>query len=82
MKFKIFFYPIILFIRIYQFFLSPIIGQNCRYLPTCSEYSIEALKEYGLLKGLFLSIKRIVSCHPFGNSGFDPINKSNKNNTL
>ena len=46
MKFKILSYPIILFIRIYQFFLSPIIGQNCRYLPTCSEYSIEALKEY------------------------------------
>ena len=82
MRFKILSYPIILLIKIYQLFLSPVIGQNCRHLPTCSEYSIEALKEYGLLKGLFLSIKRIVSCHPFGNSGFDPIQKNNKNNIL
>ena len=62
-------------IKGYRFFISPLLGQSCRYLPTCSEYSIEALKTYGFFKGLFLSIKRILSCHPWGNSGHDPVKK-------
>jgi len=66
-------YPLIFSIKIYQLFISPIIGQNCRYLPTCSEYTIECLKKFGIIKGFFLSIKRISKCHPLGNHGYDPV---------
>ena len=63
----------------YRFLISPLIGQSCRYLPTCSEYSIEALKEFSLAKGIFMSFKRILSCHPIkflgGGGGFDPVKK-------
>ena len=69
---------LIKFIKIYKYLISPLIGPSCRYLPTCSEYSIEALKTYGLAKGLSLSLKRIMSCHPWGNSGFDPVKKEIK----
>ena len=69
---------LIKFIKIYKYLISPLIGPSCRYLPTCSEYSIEALKTYGLSKGLMLSFKRIMSCHPWGNSGFDPVKKEMK----
>ena len=69
---------LIKFIKIYKYLISPLIGPSCRYLPTCSEYSIEALKTYGFSKGLMLSFKRILSCHPWGNSGFDPIKKEKK----
>ena len=69
-------------IKFYKFLISPIIGHSCRYLPTCSEYSIEALKTFGLFKGLYLSFKRIFSCHPIkflgGGEGWDPINKNTK----
>ena len=69
---------LIKFIKIYKFFISPLIGPSCRYLPTCSEYSIEALRTYGFSKGLILSFKRILSCHPWGSSGFDPVKKEMK----
>ena len=69
---------LIKFIKIYKYLVSPIIGPSCRYLPTCSDYSIEALKTYGFVKGLLLSLKRIMSCHPWGNSGFDPVKKEIK----
>ena len=72
---SIFTHILIKFIKIYKYFISPFIGPSCRYLPTCSEYSIEALKTYGFSKGLILSFKRIMSCHPWGNSGFDPVKK-------
>ena len=65
-------------IKIYKIFISPLIGPSCRYLPTCSEYSIEALKTFGLFKGSILSLKRISSCHPWGKGGFDPIKKNIK----
>ena len=69
-------------IKGYKFFISPLFGHSCRYLPTCSEYSIEALKEFGLAKGTFISIKRILSCHPIkflgGGDGFDPVKKNFK----
>ena len=71
---------LIKFIKIYKFLISPLIGPSCRYLPTCSEYSIEALRTYGFSKGLMLSFKRILSCHPWGNSGFDPVKKEMKDN--
>ena len=54
------------------------IGPSCRFLPTCSEYSIEALRTYGFFKGIVLSLKRIMSCHPWGNGGFDPVKKEMK----
>ena len=69
---------LIKFIKGYKFLISPLLGQSCRYLPTCSEYSIEALRTHGFSKGLMLSFKRILSCHPWGNSGFDPVKKEMK----
>ena len=69
-------------IKGYKFLISPLLGNSCRYLPTCSEYSVEALTNYGFLKGLYLSLKRILSCHPIkflgGGEGFDPVNKDMK----
>ena len=75
---NIFTYTLIKFIKIYKYLISPLIGPSCRYLPTCSDYSIEALKTYGFVKGLLLILKRIMSCHPWGNSGFDPVKKEIK----
>ena len=79
---NIFTLSLIKLIKIYKFFISPLIGHSCRYLPTCSEYSIEALKAFGLLKGLYLSLKRVFSCHPIkflgGGEGFDPVKKNMK----
>ena len=65
-------------IKYYQYLISPLVGHSCRYLQTCSEYSIEAIKTFGFCKGLSLSIKRILSCHPWGNEGFDPVKKEMK----
>ena len=65
--------PFILLIKIYQVLLSPLIPPSCRFIPTCSQYSVEALKKYGILKGSWLSIKRILRCHPWGGSGYDPV---------
>ena len=69
-------------IKGYKYLISPLLGNSCRYLPTCSEYSIEALKTYGFFKGCYLSLKRIFSCHPIkflgGGEGFDPVNKDMK----
>ena len=70
---KIIIFPFVLFIRVYQLIISPLLGSNCRFIPTCSEYAMESLKEYGLIKGIFLSIKRIGKCHPWGSHGYDPI---------
>ena len=75
---------LIKFIKAYKYLISPLLGNSCRYLPTCSEYSIDALKENGFFKGLFMSIKRILSCHPIkflgGGEGFDPVKKEIKDN--
>ncbi len=60
-------------IRAYQVVLSPILGPSCRYFPTCSSYAIEAIEKYGAIKGGWLMIKRILRCHPFSRSGFDPV---------
>jgi len=65
-------------IKLYKLLISPLTGHSCRYLPTCSDYCIEALKTYGLLKGLLLSLKRILSCNPWGGGGFDPVKKEIK----
>jgi uncharacterized protein len=69
-------------IKIYKLVISPYLTPSCRYLPTCSEYTIECLKTYGLIKGILKSMKRIFSCHPFkilgGGDGFDPVIKDLK----
>ena len=70
---KIVTFPLILLIRGYQLIVSPMLGSNCRFMPTCSEYAMESLKTYGLIKGTFLTIKRISKCHPWGSHGYDPI---------
>mgnify|MGYP002860779486 FL=1 len=60
-------------IRLYQIFLSPYMGRECRYTPTCSNYAIEALRKHGLLRGSWLAIRRILRCAPWGGSGYDPV---------
>ena len=76
---KIFSYLLIKIIKIYQLIISPYLGNNCRYLPTCSEYFIDCLNEYGFIKGTVIGIKRMISCHPIkflgGGEGFDPVKK-------
>jgi len=66
-------YIIIIPIRIYQKFISPLLGSNCRYQPTCSQYMIVAIREWGPFKGVFLGLKRIARCHPWGGFGADPV---------
>ncbi|WP_258176539.1 membrane protein insertion efficiency factor YidD [Marinilabilia salmonicolor] len=70
---KILVFLLIIPVRIYQWVISPMIGPSCRYTPTCSVYSVQALKKHGPFKGLWLAIKRILSCNPWGGSGHDPV---------
>ncbi len=63
----------ILLIRIYQYFISPLTGASCRFTPTCSQYSVEAIKKYGAFKGGWLTLKRLGRCHPWGGHGHDPV---------
>ncbi|MCS4534069.1 membrane protein insertion efficiency factor YidD [Neisseria montereyensis] len=60
-------------VRFYQYAISPLIPPRCRYTPTCSQYTVEAIKKYGALKGGWLALKRIARCHPWGGSGHDPV---------
>lgn len=60
-------------VRFYQLVISPLYAPTCRFTPTCSSYAIEALKKHGPIKGLWLAIKRIASCHPWGKEGHDPV---------
>ncbi|MCG8617050.1 MAG: membrane protein insertion efficiency factor YidD [Desulfobacterales bacterium] len=60
-------------IKFYQFFISPLLGGNCRYYPTCSAYALEAVEKYGSLKGSAMALKRILRCHPFRPGGYDPV---------
>ncbi|OQY60513.1 MAG: membrane protein insertion efficiency factor YidD [Desulfobacteraceae bacterium 4572_88] len=64
---------LLLTIRLYQWVLSPMLGQACRFYPTCSEYACQAISRYGTCEGLFLSFKRILRCHPFSPGGIDPV---------
>ena len=70
---KILIYPLLLLIKLYQNFISPLLPSTCRYSPTCSEYSKQSLVKFGLIKGSILSIKRIIKCNPWGGSGYDPV---------
>ncbi|MBC8052499.1 MAG: membrane protein insertion efficiency factor YidD [Sphingobacteriaceae bacterium] len=60
-------------IKGYQYLLSPLLGASCRYTPTCSQYGLEAIKKHGPFKGLWLTVKRIGRCHPWGGHGHDPV---------
>ncbi|WP_181950128.1 membrane protein insertion efficiency factor YidD [Moorella stamsii] len=64
---------IILFIRLYQLFISPILGKNCRFYPTCSQYTLEAIGRYGVFRGSILAVKRLGRCHPWHPGGYDPV---------
>lgn len=64
---------LILLVKGYQYTLSPLLPNACRYTPTCSAYSIEAIKKHGPFKGFYLSVKRILSCNPWGGHGYDPV---------
>jgi len=70
---KLFTLLLIIPVRFYQFTISPLFPPACRHVPTCSQYTIEALKIHGPIRGLWLSFKRIIRCHPWGTSGYDPV---------
>ena len=70
---KLLIYPMVLLIKFYQKIISPLTPATCRFQPTCSQYSIEALQKHGIFYGLFLMSKSILSCHPWGRSGYDPV---------
>ena len=64
---------LVLIVRGYQKFISPLLGNNCRFSPTCSEYFILAVEKYGVIKGSYLGGRRILRCHPFNPGGYDPL---------
>jgi len=70
---KILIAPFIFLVKIYQTLISPLTPATCRFQPTCSHYTLEALNKHGLFKGGWLAVKRIFSCHPWGRSGYDPV---------
>ena len=71
---KIIAFPLLVLIRFYQYALSPYLGgSKCRYTPTCSQYTLEAIQKYGPIKGMYLGAKRLSKCHPGGGHGYDPV---------
>ena len=71
---KIIIFPFVALIKVYKYSVSPLLGESkCRYQPSCSTYAIEALQKHGLFKGSYLAAKRILSCHPWGGHGYDPV---------
>ncbi len=64
---------LLVLIRCYKYAISPLLGQNCRFFPSCSDYSVQAIEKYGALKGGGLALKRILRCHPWNPGGFDPV---------
>lgn len=70
---KVFAFPLILLVKFYQLCISPFTPPSCRFTPTCSQYALEALHKYGPFKGGWLALKRILRCHPWGGSGYDPV---------
>lgn len=65
--------PLVALVKAYQLTLSPIIGRQCRYVPTCSQFAIDALREYGAARGIWMAARRICRCHPFAKGGYDPV---------
>ncbi len=76
---KILIAPFIFLVKVYQVLISPLTPATCRFQPTCSHYTVEALKKHGLFRGSRLAIKRIFSCHPWGKSGYDPVPEKDDN---
>lgn len=70
---KLLILPFIVLIRFYQYCISPYTPASCRYTPTCSQYAIIALRKHGIIRGGYLTVKRLLSCHPWGGSGYDPV---------
>ena len=70
---RFFIFLLIIPVKIYQWMISPLLPKTCRYVPTCSEYAIEALRVHGPVKGLIMGTRRILSCHPWGGHGYDPV---------
>ncbi len=66
-------FPFILLVKIYQYIISPIFPATCRFTPTCSSYTIEAITIWGPIKGIYLGVKRMLKCHPWGKHGYDPV---------
>ncbi len=64
---------LIFLIKCYRYFISPLMGNNCRFQPTCSSYAIEAIETHGAIKGSYLAIRRLLRCHPFNPGGYDPV---------
>jgi len=75
---KVLIFPFIFLVKAYQVVISPLTPASCRFQPTCSHYTVEALQKHGLLRGGRLAIKRIFSCHPWGKSGYDPVPKKDE----
>ncbi len=73
--------PLVL-IKLYQLIISPMLGPKCRFEPSCSNYAVSALKTHGLIIGSWLSIKRILKCHPFNPGGYDPVPEKHNNKHL
>ncbi len=69
---------LIAMVRGYQLLISPFLGQNCRYMPSCSAYTIEAMEKHGPLKGIWMGLKRVGRCHPFREGGYDPVPDTDK----
>ncbi len=65
--------PLVMLVRLYQVSLGPFMGGHCRFLPTCSQYAIDALTAHGALRGSWMTVRRISRCHPFGGGGYDPV---------
>lgn len=65
--------PLLALVKFYQYCISPLTPPSCRYVPTCSQYAVEALRKYGPIKGCWLTLKRLSRCHPWGGSGYDPV---------
>jgi len=77
-KNRIIIFPFLLLINVYRCTLSPYIGNQCRYYPSCSHYAEDALKEHGLIHGAILAVKRIFRCHPWHEGGYDPVPEKGK----
>jgi hypothetical protein len=65
--------PLIALLRIYKYLISPMLGPRCRFVPSCSDYAVEALQRHGPLRGGWLALRRVSRCHPWGGSGYDPV---------
>ncbi len=76
---KVIIYILVIPIKAYQLILSPFFGPSCRFQPTCSTYAIDALRKHGVIQGVWLTIKRLVKCNPWGGRGFDPVPEKKKN---